>query len=231
MILILITPFLLFFKPRVPESHSSNSRRQPSLAFWMTPVFAISQLCNVIESLGYFLPPLYLPTYARSTFGTGNFLSTLTIILLNGAGCVGNISMGLLVDKLHFTTCVLISTVGTAIAVFCLWGLSTNLGTLYVFCLAYGLFAACWASTWPGIVREVVKKQESADSGMVFASLTLGKGIGNLVSGPLSQALLRASWKGAARGYGSGYGTLIVFTGVTAVVGGCSFAARRVGWL
>lgn len=231
MIFILITPFLLFFKPRVPESQSSSSRRQPSLTFWATPVFLVCQLCNVVESLGYFLPPLYLPTYARSTFGTGTFLSTLTVILLNGAGCVGNITMGFLVDRLHFTTCVLISTIGTAIAVFCLWGLSNSLATLYVFCLMYGLFAACWASTWPGIVREVIKKKENADGGMVFASLTLGKGIGNLASGPLSQVLLRTSWKGAALGYGSGYGPLIVFTGVTAVLGGCSFVARRVGWL
>lgn len=95
----------------------------------------------------------------------------------------------------------------------------------------YGLFAAPWAGTWPGIMRDVLQKK-NADSGMVFASLAAGKGIGNIASGPLSEALLRsASWENAALGYGSGYGTLIVFTGVTAVCGGCSFAARRAGWL
>jgi hypothetical protein len=146
--------------------------------------------------------------------------------------------MGLLVDRLHFSTCVLISTLGTAAAVFGLWALAASLPTLYAFCVAYGLFAACWASTWPGIMRDVVRARQGADAGMVFASLAAGKGIGSIASGPLSEALLLrgaaaavASGSGSAVGYGSGYGAVIVFTGITAACGACSFAAKRVGWL
>jgi hypothetical protein len=32
-------------------------------------------------------------------------------------------------------------------------------------------------------------------------------------------------------GYGSGYGELIVFTGITAAVGGMSFLGKRLGWI
>lgn len=167
--------------------------------------------------------------YARS-LGAEGFLSTLTVILLNGAALIGYIIMGSLVDRYHFSTCILISTVGTTLAVFCLWGTATSLPTLYAFCIIYGLFASPWAGTWPGIMREVLQKK-NADSGMVFASLAAVKGIGNLASGPLSEALLDASWQDAALGYGSGYGPLIVFTGVTAFCGGLSFGARRIGWI
>jgi hypothetical protein len=39
-------------------------------------------------------------------------------------------------------------------------------------------------------------------------------------------------WSDSAfAGYGSGYGPLIVFTGVTALLGGGSFLWKRIGWL
>lgn len=119
----------------------------------------------------------------------------------------------------------------TTISVFLLWGFSDSLTTLYVFCIMYGLFACCWASTWPGIMRDV-QKEENADSGTIFASLAAGKGIGSIASGPLSEALMKSAyWKSAGFAYGSPYGVLIIFTGVTAFFRGCSFVARRVGWL
>jgi hypothetical protein len=78
----------------------------------------------------------------------------------------------------------------------------------------------------------VQKKHENADPGMVFAVLSAGKGVGNILSGPLSEALVRrVDLASIPRGYQSEYSGLIVFTGVTAFFGGCSFAARRAGFL
>jgi hypothetical protein len=72
-----------------------------------------------------------------------------------------------------------------------------------------------------------------ADPSMVFAFLAMGRGIGNVVSGPLSEALVQAMpWKGQAfGGYGSGYGGLIAFTGASAAFGGGSYLWKRLGWL
>jgi len=230
MLFVLLAPLLLFFKPRIPLSQASQTRSF-DVSFVKMSSFSILQLGNVIESFGFFIPAIYLPSYARD-LGAGSFLSTLTLILLNGAGCLGCVVMGSLVDRYHVTTCVLISTIGSTLAAFLLWGLSGSLAPLYIFSILWGLFAGCWASIWPGIMRDVQRKKENADSGMVFACLAAGKGIGNVASGPLSEALIRSGyWRGAALGYGSGYGPLIVFTGVTALCGGCSVAARRVGWL
>ena len=77
------------------------------------------------------------------------------------------------------------------------------------------------------------KKYGPVDSGMVYAWLAAGRGIGNVISGPLSEGLLDGlPWLGqAAGGYGSGYGALIVFTGVTACFGGASFIWKRAGFL
>jgi len=104
---------------------------------------------------------------------------------------------------------------------------------LYVFCVCYGLFAGSFSSTWTGIIRYVQGKADNADAGLIFAFLAFGRGVGNVVSGPLSEALVKGRpWVGeAAMAYGTGYGPLITFTGVSALLGGCSFIVRRVGYL
>ena len=228
---LLTAPLLHFVKPRLPLSQTSQPRPF-DFGFLKTPTFGILQTASTIQGLGFFLPSIYLPTYARS-IGASSLASTVTVILFNIASVFGCLIMGSIVDKYHVTTCILISTTGSTIGVFFLWGLSASLPILYVFCVVYGLFAGSFTSTWPGIMKEVQKKAVRADAGMVFACLAAGRGIGNVVSGPLSEALLKGRpWLGqAALGYGSGYGGLIVFTGITAMLGGVSFAGRRVGWI
>lgn len=73
---------------------------------------------------------------------------------------------------------------------------------------------------------------EHVDPIMVFVMLAAGRGLGNVISGPLSQVMYHSMpWKGeAALAYGSGYGSLIVFTAVTALGSGICFLGRRVGW-
>ncbi|KAF2113364.1 major facilitator superfamily domain-containing protein [Lophiotrema nucula] len=222
-------PILFFFKPRIPLSQTSHSRSF-DMSFWKNSNYLILQSGNVIQSLGYFLPAIYLPTFARS-IGANSIESTVTVILLNAAGFVGCMCMGVAVDKYHVTTCLFVSAIGSTFGVFLLWGLSTSLPLLYVFCIVYGAFAGCQSSAWSAIIRDTKQKKRGADSGMVFACLSAGKGVGNLCSGPLSEALLHAgNWK-AGMAYGSGYGALIVFTGTTALLGGWGIVAKRVGWL
>jgi len=222
-------PLLFFFKPRLPLSQTALHRGF-DMSFWKCRTFLILQSGNILQSLGYFLPSIYLPTYARS-LGASGLASMVPVVLLNGAAFVGSLCMGIAVDKYHVTTCLFVSTIGSTIGTFLIWGVSTSLPPLYIFCLIYGAFAGSTSSSWSAVVRETKEKRRGADSGMIFACLSLGKGIGNLCSGPLSEALLHAGgWK-AGLAYGSGYGALIVFTGVTGVLGGWSIAARRIGWL
>lgn len=222
-------PLLFFFKPRLPLSQTSQSRSF-DMSFWKCTNFLILQSGNVIQSLGYFLPAIYLPTYARS-LGASGLESTVTLILLNAAAFVGSLCMGTAVDKYDVVDCLFVSALGSTIGVFLLWGLATSLAPLYIFSLAYGAFAGCNSSSWSAIIRDTRDKKRGADSGMIFACLSAGKGIANLCSGPLSEALVEAgSWR-AGMAYGSGYGALIVFTGATALLSGWSFAAKRVGWL
>lgn len=158
------------------------------------------------------------------------------MLLVNVASVFGCVAMGWFTDRLHVTSCILLSTIGAVMGVFLVWGLSSSLPGLYAFCVLYGLFAGSFTSSWPGIMRDVAEKGErlgqQIDPVMIFGWLAAGRGIGNVVSGPLSEALLLRGdgWRAGAA-YGSGYGGLIVFTGVTALVGGSSWIWRRVGLL
>ncbi|KAF2661940.1 MFS general substrate transporter [Lophiostoma macrostomum CBS 122681] len=222
-------PVLFFFKPRIPFSQTSQNRSF-DLAFVRSSNFLILQSGNVVSSVGYFLPTIYLPTFARS-LGASNLESIVTIVLLNAAAFIGSLCMGAAVDRYDVTACILVSAAGSAFGVFLLWGLCTSLPLLYIFCLVYGAFAGCASSFWSGIMKETKERKRGADMGMIFAFLSAGKGVGNLCSGPLSEVLLRAgTWK-AGLAYGSQYGALISFTGVTAVIGGWAFLARRIGWM
>ncbi|KAI0479608.1 major facilitator superfamily domain-containing protein [Xylaria cf. heliscus] len=231
-------PLSFFIKPRIPPSATSQVRTF-NLWFLLTPAFLVYQTANIVEAMGFFLPGIYLPTYARITLGAPSLSAATTILLVNVASVFGCVAMGWFIDRLHVTTCILLSTIGATVSVLVIWGLSSSLGLLYFFCIAYGLFAGSFTSAWPGIMRDIAQKGQTSSKGqvdpnMVFGFLCAGRGVGNVVGGPLSETLLRASlWTGekAAYGYSSGYGSLIVFTGVTAFLGGASFIWRRLGHL
>ncbi|KAG5663243.1 hypothetical protein KAF25_001179 [Fusarium avenaceum] len=229
-------PLAYFIKPRLPLSAIIH-RKPLNMRFVTSRTFLLHQLVNVVEATGYFLPTIYLPTYARTTFGTSTTLSALTIILVNVAATIGLMVMGSLSDKLAVTTCMLISAVGVGISVLLVWGLTASLPVLYVFCVMYGLFAGSWASIWPGIMRDVCQKfqdeNEHVDPVMVHGHLCAGRGVGNIISGPLSGSLIRGQpWQGKViGGYGSGYGILILYTGLTGLVSGMNFLWRYVNVL
>ncbi|KAF9877299.1 major facilitator superfamily transporter [Colletotrichum karsti] len=239
----LTAPLAFFIKPRIPPAaHGApvpptHARPFNNLRFMLSRPFLLHQLSNIMEALGFFLPGIYLPMYAQSTLGASAYTSALTILLVNVASVFGCVGMGSLVDRFSAPSCIMLASAGAALGTFLIWGFSSSLGVLYLFCVVYGLFAGAYTSAWPGIMKQVTdherEKERGVDPSMVFGMLAAGRGIGNVISGPLSETLIKGlPWKGqAAHGYGSGYGTLIVFTGVTALMGGASFLWKRIGWL
>ena len=236
----LTAPLSYFIKPRLPITRTTHHAKPLApLRFVVSRPFMLYQLFNTLQAVGFFLPGIYLPSYASTVLGAGSFPAVVTMMLLNVASVFGCVAMGSLIDKLDVTVCLLVSTIGATLGTFLLWGLSVNLPVLYLFCVVYGLFAGAYTSAWPGVMKEITRIGVADGSGMgndpsmVFAFLAMGRGVGNVVSGPLSEALLEGlPWKGEAfGGYGSGYGGLIAFTGATAFFGGGSYVWKRLGWL
>ena len=230
-LVLLSTPFIFFLRPRIPLSLSLKPRRL-DWAFAKTSTFWCLQLGNILEGFGFFIPNIWLPTYARS-LGLPSISGTITVMLFNTTSVFGQVMLGSMIDKMHVTNVILISTIGASLAVFLGWGLSTSMPLLCVFALVYGLFAGGFTSTYTGCIIEVQKQSRGAEAGLIFGLLSAGRGIGSVVAGPLSEALFRSRpLEGqAALGYGSGYGAMIVFTGISATLGGFSWVGRRMGWV
>lgn len=165
--------------------------------------------------------------------GLPSITGPLTVALFNGTLVLGTIVLGAQIDRLHVTTVILISTLGAALSVFIVWGTSTALPVLCAFSIMYGFFAGAFSICWTGIVKEIQTSDTQADTGLIFGMFLAGRGVGNLASGPLSEALLAgtSSPDDVRLGFKTSYGKLIVFVGATALLSGLSFVCRRLKWV
>ncbi|KAF5509990.1 Fujikurins efflux protein [Colletotrichum siamense] len=172
---LLSAPLIYFLKPRIPLSQSTAVRRI-SLDFIFLPSFWMLQIGNILQSLGYFLPYTYLTTYAVQQLHVSTTIATALLVLINVTSIPGGIVMGSLGDHLRVTTVILISTIGSALAVFLFWGFSSHTALLAVFSITYGFFAGGFSSTWSGVLSELKAQSPALDTGFIFGLLAGGRG-------------------------------------------------------
>lgn len=129
---------------------------------------------------------------------------------------------------MHVSHVIAISTFGSTFSIFLFWGTAQEVSRLVVFAMVYGAFAGGYSALWAGMMKEVQKVRgcEKVGMGVLMGVFAAGRGIGAVVSGPLSEVLLKRSVGGVA-GFKSGYGALIVFTGASAFAGGVGWFANR----
>ncbi len=176
-----------------------------------------------------------LTVYASSAFaaaqGWGAISGTIAICLCNAANVLGAAFTGWLVDRYHVTTAINVCVVGTVVAVFGFWTFAVYQPALYVFAVCYGIFAGGFSSTWSGCTQPIRRQYPAVEAGMMVAVFSAGKGIGAVISGPLSGALIKSDmWKNSAGyAFGSGYGYLILFSGITASFGSIGWFGKLFG--
>jgi MFS family permease len=227
-------PLAYFIRPRLPppspSSPAKNSKAKKRFWNWRlirSRSFLLHQVANLVQGAGYYLPGIYLPSFTRDAFGASDWLSTLSLMLLNLSAMLGLVVMGHMTDRYNSRTCIAISAMGATLSVFLFWGLATHIAVLYIFCVLFGLFAGGFPAAWPAVMREMAEKGEKrgfghVDTILVFSLFCVARGVGSLASGPLSETLVDGMpWKeDAIGGYGSGYGALVVFCGVSSLISG-----------
>lgn len=226
-------------------SMPSASRRIPQRVPWSFlrhRTFYIYSISNAVFSSGYGIPQTYLSSYARDTLHFSTISSALMITLFNAPGIISCIGFGLLSDKTRIssTANTFISAGGSCVCALLLWGLASNRipAVLILFALTYGFFSSGYSSTWGGWIkdfeREAVESNEAINTGMLVGLFNGARGIGYVVSGVAGVELLNAGAIDSSNwGYGTKYGGLILFTGLSAVIGtwnvaftGCRGAKR-----
>ncbi|KAK5074347.1 hypothetical protein LTR51_004934 [Lithohypha guttulata] len=206
---LLTGPLLPLLKGRLPDTGVSAPVKT-NWRFIKRPLFWIYSVSNFAMGLGYFFPALYLPSYATSN-GMSATKGALLLTLMSLAQVFGQLSFGYLSDgKVPLTLLTITSSLVAAIAVYTCWGLASAFHTLAIFALVYGFFGAGYTATWGRIGTAIDSEPNAAFA--AFALLNFGKGIGNVLAGPIGGALLNTNLQ-AGRYEGRAYGRIVMFTG------------------
>ncbi|KAH6661947.1 major facilitator superfamily domain-containing protein [Plectosphaerella plurivora] len=215
---VLVLPVIPLLKGRLPVA-SSGVLRGLDVGFFRQPLFYFFALSNLVQALGYYIPGLYLPTYA-SSLGLSGTTGALLLAAFNLSTTFGQIAMGWLSDRVsNALLLVFVSSFVSALASFLLWGFASSLPTLLAFAIVYGWFAGGFVILWPkfgGILSD--------DPAPVYSMMSFGKGIGNILTGPISTPLMAGV---VSPGYGMGkYEPLILYLGSVMLVSSLGI----VGW-
>lgn len=195
-ILLISGPAMLFLKPRPLEDKAAFCPQTPlailkrclhqARRYSRQYRFYLFTLSNLFQALAFYLPFIYLPSY---TTDMGHTPTQGAIVLgaANFAQIFGELGFGQLSDSVSVHALIILSSLVASISVLTLWGLAQSLVQLVFFALVFGGFASGFISLWAGMGSAF--GEESAQ--MIFSLLSFLRGVGSIVSGPISSSLLR----------------------------------------
>jgi MFS family permease len=228
-----------FHGPGTPSATIYRPRRTPR-DFLHHGTFWIYSIAIMLQSSGYGITQTYLSTYADSVTSLSTTMTTLLLTLFNAPGIISSLFFGFISDNRHLslsaTSTTFVSAIASGLAAFLLWGLANptanSISLLVLFSVIYGFFAGGYSATWGGIIKEMEKeaadRNEAIDTGMVYGLLNGARGIGYVSGGLAGVKLLNAGKETSLGrfGYGTQYGPLIVFVGLSTSLGGWSIILK-----
>ncbi|KAI9151424.1 Beta-lactamase-like protein [Paramyrothecium foliicola] len=168
-------PAAYLVKERVPYGRSSIVEWRLFKSFTFVVIF----LAGALGTFPLFVPPFFLPLYAKSlglSSGTGAGL----VAGFNFSSAVGRIGCGLLCDVLGALNTLLLSLVISGLSMLALWPASTTLGPMIAFVILNGISNGGFFSTMPTVV------------GNVFGSARVSTAMGMIVTGWMGGYLMGA---------------------------------------
>ncbi|KAK9421416.1 putative Major facilitator superfamily domain-containing protein [Seiridium unicorne] len=227
----ILSVFLIPTHPSVMSPSTPRGRKIP-WEFLKHRTFWIYSIATTLQSCGYGIPQTYLNTYAHEVTLLSQTSATLLLTLFNIPGIASSSFFGYLSDNKRFplsaTTVTAISAITSALSAFLFWGLTSpgSMALLVLFSITFGFAAGGYSATWGGALNEMAseaaQRNEAIDTGMVYGLLNGARGIGYVVGGLVGVPLLNAgvAAKVGTFGYGTSYGPIIIFTGLSSVFGG-----------
>lgn len=209
-LIVLTGPLLPILKGRLPPSDNVTTNRT-DWSFFKSQLFWVYTVSNLAQGLGYFFPSVYLPSYATS-IGLSAIQGALLIALLSTSQVFGQFTFGYLSDhRMAVNSLILLSTLVSAASVLALWGFAFTFVRLIFFSLIYGFFGAGYTAMWARMGTAV--NSEPSTAFVTFGLFCLQKGVGNILTGPISAALIRQKVDDSMYGVVK-YEGIVLFTGI-----------------
>lgn len=214
-------PLIPMLKGRTPSSEVGSCVGKTDWTFVRKPLFWIYSLSNVIQGLGYFFPSLYLPSYATS-IGLSPVKGALLLMLMSISQVLGQSTFGYLSDRrVSLNALIAVSLLVSSTATFALWGVSRSFAPLLVFAMLFGFFGAGYTALWARMVSAVSEGQSAALA--MFSVFCFGKGVGNILAGPISASLILPTVSVSDYGVLK-YRSVVIFTGTCMLLSAISIS-------
>ncbi|KAH8751427.1 major facilitator superfamily domain-containing protein [Hyaloscypha finlandica] len=226
---ILVGPMLPLLQPRVLSLVHTNTPSETSFdtTVFTNPLFYSASLSNIFQGLAFFLPFIYLPTYAHD-IGLNNAKSTLALSFLNISQIIGQIGIGYLSDHHSIYIPLFLSPFFSALCTFLLWGFAKSFAPLIIFSILYGIFSGGYSVLYCRFATSLTSTEElrgveGRGSGVergnqratglwLYSIFDFQRGVGNIVGGVVSGALVKGRVVEVSYGAGK-YEWLVVLVG------------------
>ena len=202
-------PCLFFIKGRVPSAEV-QSTNIIDWSFLKKPLFYFYSLSNVFQSFGWFIPLMFLPTYASdlelSEEMGALLISCISLASIGSCLLLGHLSDGRVsLNLLAFTSSFVI-----ACAVFLFWGFAHTLAFLIALSIIFSSFGAGWEVLWARMSTSVTNNPGAIMTS--FGILSCQRGVANVLAGVISPYLTTGAIVEYEYGM-SKYMPLVLFTG------------------
>jgi len=98
--------------------------------------------------------------------------------------------MGWLSDKFDLRISMILSSLGSSLSVFLVWGMSGSLAPYIVFACVYGFLGTTWVALFPRFVSATIGNDPKRSSSLLAIFLAV-RGVGNILAAPISGGLIR----------------------------------------
>ncbi|CAE6430647.1 unnamed protein product [Rhizoctonia solani] len=166
-VFVLLSAALPFIRPRLPEDRIRHMATTSRIKWSTNKSFWLLLCVTALQGFAYFLPIVYLPTFAQDMM-LNDGQASLALALLNGSSVISRITLGHLSDIFNPWVLATLTLAATSVATFVLWGaLVTTIGTLSMYSIIFGALAGGFSSLWTGFVRPIARDDTAAATSML----------------------------------------------------------------
>ncbi|KAK5154627.1 hypothetical protein LTR04_006002, partial [Oleoguttula sp. CCFEE 6159] len=212
---------VFMIKPRLSSSPSSpHASAQPTRTTSRRGAARTELVGNVqlyffalaifLQGLGFFIPNIFLPSFA-SSLSLSHALGSTLLALNSLAQVCGQIGFGYVSDKVNIYIPTSASTLLSGLAIVFLWGPAKDFWRLSAFATLWGFFSGSYSVLYTRICTYLAEDPDAAVT--LYGIFSFERGIANILEGPLSAWLLGAD-ENIERYALQKYQGLVVFTSV-----------------
>lgn len=199
--IVVSAPGLYLIRSRSPGPHANDrghrkwNRATTSLRSFTTDKhFLIMALAVFVQGLGFFIPNIFIPSFAEA-LGLSTTASSGLLALVSLSQVLGQLWQGWISDRVNIYIPISTTALAPGLGALLLWGPAKGGAYLVPFALIWGFFSASYSVLYTRMCTFLVD-EHGLDNGaddismLLYGVFSFERGISNILEGPISSWLL-----------------------------------------